>query len=274
MGTVSRKLCYGEKELLWYCETGYLKKVTPSPLTLVTTSLTTGSLGGGAPGAIFHQRDYVPPEGTTRLIQWMYILSDVTARTLTVNNDRLNAVTGIINELKPLWRDECSYGLWQESFLKQLSWYHYLNNCKSNHSNRLEIAPSWSWASRTCAILHDDVEPFNLSWRLNGAKLILEAKVLKYVDRLVTEFAQGWAFFWDDPVRGHVQTPNTKGLEIHYLLLGSRRPHFIKGVEGCRVSGLILSLQSDGTFERVGVFLSHFFTRIFDSVQTQEVRIV
>jgi hypothetical protein len=87
-----RKLCYGEKELLWCCEAGYLKKVTPSLLTLVNTGLTTSSLMGEAPGANFHQRDYVPPEGITRLLQWQHILEDVTAVSLTVNNDRLDAV--------------------------------------------------------------------------------------------------------------------------------------------------------------------------------------
>ncbi|KAB2100385.1 hypothetical protein AG0111_0g11198 [Alternaria gaisen] len=239
-----RKLCYGEKELLWYCETSHFKKVTPSPLTLMTGPLTS-----------LHPKRSL--------------------RTLLHREQRSpECAAGIINELKSLWRDECSYGLWHESFLKLLSWYHFSNGCKSSHSNRLEIASSWSWASRTCAIVHDEVESFNLPWRLNGAELILGAKVLKYVDRLVTEFALGWAFFWDDPVHGDVRTPNAEGLKIHYLLLGSRRPHFINKVEGCKVSGLMLSLQSDSTFERVGLFMSHAFTRIFDRVQTQEVKIV
>jgi hypothetical protein len=58
--------------------------------------------------------------------------------------------------------------------------------------------------------------------------LILGAKVLKCEDCLVTEFGQSWAFFWGDLVRGHVNTPNTKGLEIYHLPLGSRRTHFIE----------------------------------------------
>lgn len=269
-----RKLCYGERELLWYCETEYFKRVTPSSLALVTTSFTSGSMGRGAPGANFHRHNYVPPEGHTRPLQWQYILDGFTARSLSVDDDRPNAVTGIINELKPLWRDECSFGLWHKSFLQGLGWQHFLNACNSDHSTRLKTAPSWSWASRTCAILHNDFKPFNMSWRLDGATLILEAKVLKYEDGLIGEFGPSWAFYWDDPSWGHVQTPKAAGLETYYLLSGIIRPHHIEGIEGYPVCGIILNMQSDGAFERMGLFQSYCFTCIFDDVHAQEVRIL
>ncbi len=89
------------------------------------------------------------------------IISLYSGRLLTHPTDRLPAISGLAMFFNEKLRDEYVAGLWRRrlhqgldwrcgySSTKQLSWFRLLNELTDTTAY---IAPSWSWASRTCYI--------------------------------------------------------------------------------------------------------------------------
>ncbi|PMD17228.1 HET-domain-containing protein, partial [Hyaloscypha hepaticicola] len=77
-------------------------------------------------------------------ITWMYLLNHYTACKLTLESDRLIAISGLAKLLQPMMGCRYLAGPWEDSLVAQLVW--------SNHGESLRAttyqAPSWSWASR------------------------------------------------------------------------------------------------------------------------------
>ncbi|KAH6716319.1 heterokaryon incompatibility protein-domain-containing protein, partial [Leptodontidium sp. MPI-SDFR-AT-0119] len=76
---------------------------------------------------------------------WHNLVFEFTQRDLTQPNDRLRAVEGIANEFAESANDIYvnNGGIWKSDMIGGMAWYRQWDQ----DSNRLSIAPSWSWAS-------------------------------------------------------------------------------------------------------------------------------
>ncbi|KAM0522525.1 hypothetical protein ACHAPE_002116 [Trichoderma viride] len=136
----TRILFFSDYELLWQCKEVHLRSVSERGLEY-TQPLE------ALPWVVFDD-DAEPHYGsdeTDKIYLWKTVVEQYTERHLTVPDDRLDAIVGIVCELETLWRHECIYGLWKKWFIELLAWYKpYSEREKTRH---VERAPSWSWAS-------------------------------------------------------------------------------------------------------------------------------
>lgn len=142
----NRHLYYTDHELVWQCRT--LKHATvaigkvqyPAPTEL-----------GGVPFGMFHAQDsdyYAGSGGIARKQgHWRDILTSYSSRALANFDDRLNGITGVINELALLWEDECVFGIWKSRFIEELAWFVAGGTGVESMDVRSRRAPSWSWVS-------------------------------------------------------------------------------------------------------------------------------
>lgn len=75
---------------------------------------------------------------------WLDILLHYTTRKMSDPDDRLSAITGVVEELADRWGDSCIFGIWQSRFIEELAWHNISSYDLRKRSSR---APSWSWAS-------------------------------------------------------------------------------------------------------------------------------
>ncbi|KAK8029171.1 hypothetical protein PG991_006227 [Apiospora marii] len=152
----SRHLHYMDKELLWQCRYAELATVCKGavhypeinvlePLEISSnissdshdrTDETQPGRGRGPMAG--------PTEESSRDELWSRLLLDYTGREMSDPDDRLNAITGVIEGLAGIWRDECIFGIWRSRFVEELAWYNVSRGKLGDRSSR---APSWSWAS-------------------------------------------------------------------------------------------------------------------------------
>ncbi|KAH7385099.1 HET domain protein, partial [Cadophora sp. MPI-SDFR-AT-0126] len=81
---------------------------------------------------------------------WESIVSDFSCCILTMDNDKLPAISGVVNEFLLVWNDEYLSGLWKNDLVYGLAWYVEENRQASGEFARRSCnyrAPSWSWAS-------------------------------------------------------------------------------------------------------------------------------
>jgi hypothetical protein len=93
-------------------------------------------------------------DDTEKIYLWKTVVQQYTDRDLTVPDDRLDAIIGIVCELETLWRHECIYGLWKKWFIELLAWYK--PNDERERTRHIERAPSWSWASLNGVVKYKD----------------------------------------------------------------------------------------------------------------------
>ncbi|UKZ66310.1 uncharacterized protein TrAtP1_007485 [Trichoderma atroviride] len=141
----SRILFFSDYELLWQCKEVDLKSVSEKGLEY-TQRLE------DLPWVVFDDdsEPHFGSDDTDKIYLWKTVVEQYTERDLTVPDDRLDAIMGIVCELETLWRQECIYGLWKNWFIGLLAWYKpYSEREKMRH---IERAPSWSWASLNGAV--------------------------------------------------------------------------------------------------------------------------
>ncbi|RFN52063.1 hypothetical protein FIE12Z_3615 [Fusarium flagelliforme] len=90
------------------------------------------------------------PEGA--LVWWEQVISSYTSRQLTNAADKLPALSGMAQQRTQVRGGVYLAGLWQDSLLHDLCWYHaFMNNVPEAGGVGLRPsqyrAPSWSWAS-------------------------------------------------------------------------------------------------------------------------------
>ncbi|KAL8920432.1 MAG: hypothetical protein Q9172_004504 [Xanthocarpia lactea] len=75
---------------------------------------------------------------------WARVVEDYTQRDLTVDSDRLPALSGLVSTFSNLWG--CAYyaGLWEKKLIEGLGWFVFDPFTSSVIES---YAPSWSWAS-------------------------------------------------------------------------------------------------------------------------------
>ncbi|KAL8734097.1 MAG: hypothetical protein Q9181_003317 [Wetmoreana brouardii] len=76
--------------------------------------------------------------------KWAEVVETYTERDLTVESDRLPALSGLASKFSNLWN--CAYyaGLWEKKLIEGLCWFVYDPFTSINIES---YAPSWSWAS-------------------------------------------------------------------------------------------------------------------------------
>ncbi|KAI1850296.1 hypothetical protein JX266_004154 [Neoarthrinium moseri] len=135
----SRHLYYTDKELVWQCRSLSLETIRPNIVQYP-------SRASRVPFGIFHAAEssdaHLTTEGQKNF--WHHILTDYTRRALTDPEDRLNAITGVTQELSELWSDECVFGLWKSRFIEELAW---TVSWAGDFEARSDRAPTWSWVS-------------------------------------------------------------------------------------------------------------------------------
>ena len=152
-----RLLIFGKWELVWQCHQVHNAQVTASHLTLeqVEDSIR-------LPTGIYYRHSGVLAEKTGfDLHLWKRIVEEYSACQLTLPEDKLPALAGIVSELARVWNMSSYYaGLWKHQFIKQMCWYRdEEENGRVNIGSKSSIqntvvnrkvvyrAPIWSWAS-------------------------------------------------------------------------------------------------------------------------------
>jgi hypothetical protein len=106
---------------------------------------------------------------------WTKIVNHYSHCKLTVEKDKLVAISAIAKILQPLLDDVYIAGLWKKQLLEQLLWYNI------DESGKIPLpkcyrAPSWSWASVNSAVIMSEYAtieyPEHLSVSLTWAKVL------------------------------------------------------------------------------------------------------
>lgn len=105
------------------------------------------------------------------LATWRTLVHEFTKRTLTVQKDRLPAISGLASALKTHIDSDYLAGLWESDLATQLLWASSWSAFNANPSLLpLEdgYAPSWSWASVSGAVRFLEVRHprFSLTWEI------------------------------------------------------------------------------------------------------------
>lgn len=125
----ARIIKYGSSQMSWTCKT----------------------ISENANGPLRESRSRDPTD-------WKTIVTDYTHRKMTCNSDRLAALAGYARFLSfknP--QDKYLAGLWSENLLEQILWKRETGP-NSQEAHRLNLAPSWSWASIDEAVNFFDSE--------------------------------------------------------------------------------------------------------------------
>ncbi|KAK0703092.1 heterokaryon incompatibility protein-domain-containing protein, partial [Lasiosphaeria miniovina] len=91
-------------------------------------------------------------DAARRASHWADVISDFTGRDLTVADDRVRALMGVVNVFAAVWGDRCLWGLWTSSFVLG-AWWRARPRPGDIRSAR---APSWSWMSLDCQVQQRD----------------------------------------------------------------------------------------------------------------------
>lgn len=133
-----RHLFYTDHELVWQC-------LAVPHATVTAGAIQYAQKADEDPFGVLELPELASPgarEPGARHVMWHGLLAAYTRRDMTDANDRLNAITGVIEELKVRWEDECIFGIWGSRLVEELAWY-----TQKPGQRRSSRAPSWSWAS-------------------------------------------------------------------------------------------------------------------------------
>jgi len=261
-GLLSRRmLTYGEREQVWRCQTDASKQFPGSTLTSYRDYAV-------LPREAFEVAQPFTPGAAHSL--WETVVSAYKDRKLSFRGDRLAAVTGVINELKPLFEDECTFGTWHKSFVRQIAWIrtNVLGRGEEDE-DILPCAPAWSWASRSFAVHFMGFQPVDENcWSvMPDNRLALNGLVRRGHDVPVRERGS-WRFSWD------MRSPELMewqfvveygGKEVFYFLLG-----YEEGREYRKLS-MVLVPAENGMYRRIGLVYNYLETTAFDSEEREPV---
>ncbi|RYO88908.1 hypothetical protein DL766_004272 [Monosporascus sp. MC13-8B] len=100
----------------------------------------------------YHGPDCYSP-GDEFPIAWGDIVAEYTRRKLTYQTDKLAAIQGIADAVAPLVSRTYFAGIWVDSPRSVLMGLVWSSRFRGVESHRVDIAPSWSWASTDCEVL-------------------------------------------------------------------------------------------------------------------------
>jgi hypothetical protein len=105
---------------------------------------------------------------------WFNIVQEYSRRSLTFENDRMDAITGVASFFKRLTGDEYIAGIWKSSFPNSLLWS--VNSNPKACKPLRNLAPSWSWCGITGRVI------FLASHRADIEKAVSHVKLVESPD--------------------------------------------------------------------------------------------
>ncbi|KAG5658083.1 hypothetical protein KAF25_007034 [Fusarium avenaceum] len=254
----SRMLIFSDYQLLWQCQEVELRSVTGNSAG-VEYQQHLESL----PWAAFDDEGE-PLYGThesEKLYLWKTIIIQYTGRDLRFATDRLNAVNGVITELKKVWRDSHIYGHWERWFVELLAWS--VPESGRQEQRNLERAPSWSWVSVDGKIeFNDAIATRDATAEILTAGMVtLRCRVLTY-NEIDDSSWQSLTQSFD--LIGSAVKEEFQGMEPEYLFLGSKNK--VTGL------GLIVLKTNDETYRRVGLATFGDMS-LWDNIKHQTVKL-
>ncbi|RYO96347.1 hypothetical protein DL764_007483 [Monosporascus ibericus] len=100
----------------------------------------------------YHREDCYSPDDEF-LIDWGDIVAEYTRRKLTYQTDKLVAIQGIANAVAPIVSRTYFAGIWVDTPRAVLMGLVWSSRFRGADSRRLDVVPSWSWASADCEVL-------------------------------------------------------------------------------------------------------------------------
>lgn len=101
----------------------------------------------------------VPQEQDQALGQWGTVVKAYSQCNLTVASDKVVALSGVVDYLRPKLKNEFCAGLWRSQMEMQLCWFAE----EPSTATRNAVGPSWSWMSVDCAVntpLHHEYDGY------------------------------------------------------------------------------------------------------------------
>ncbi|KAK4207810.1 heterokaryon incompatibility protein-domain-containing protein, partial [Rhypophila decipiens] len=219
---------------------------------------------------------------------WFQIVEQYMSRVLSDRGDVLNAISGVAQALSngvsdnPLSPDAPKYlaGLWWSKYLPlELLWDAKPQDATEFRSNAPYIAPSWSWASAPMPATFTNPLAFPLSTRafqhfeviscfiqrqtpkapygaVISGHLLVKGRVIHGLLQNL-EISEYNFTFMMDPWRGESDNATLRKDEKDVTLLEILTEEAFDGVGGHRAffyRGLVLMMQEEGSFSRIGTF--------------------
>lgn len=206
--------------------------------------------------------------GSFQRVEWDQTVRVYNLRSLTYENDRLEALAGIAATAARLWNSRYLAGLWEQDMESQLGWRLDGSALDYDWKWRQPRGPSWSWASVDGPVC--DVVRFFRSETPRGAIIISCETRLAYPENhfgrvlsgrltvegfLVQASKADPSWLEDTCMDSDAQVVNNDDLEDMWCLLLGCAPD--NGMESDGIpqwDGLFLSCLPDGTFTRLGHF--------------------
>ncbi|KAI1778782.1 heterokaryon incompatibility protein-domain-containing protein, partial [Hypoxylon cercidicola] len=227
-----RLLYYGPQELLFRCQTIDCQPVIPSVIEYTK---------GVDPPRILSAEIH----DLNRKRLWYNIVHDFSFRQVSVAEDRVHALGGVINELEKKWEDECIFGIWKSRLLEDLCWV----SMNESLVERSRHAPSWSWMSLNSGIEVNYKDFENVDAMLHD----ISGKIIHLTCRIMTK---------SHPSRGKIgYSPDFKltsdepdGKHVDYLYIGPARWNDIIMGNPKHANIAIAAIEiEDSVFRRVGL---------------------
>jgi hypothetical protein len=163
---------------------------------------------------------------------WQDLVQESSRRTLTVSGDKLNALEGIVQELRLQTGDEYLAGIWRKRLVSELSWYQYdpRKGSQALKCNTERTCPSWTWIKTDGPVSFSHAENSNVE--VEYARILRNEKVSR---RLIVD--------------GYVRLL----APMSNLPISECAPHFIFQYPGSARRAFTNMIFPDGGFEN-GVF--------------------
>jgi len=171
-----RILHLSRRQIYWQCHELKACEVFPGGIPLYVTRKDMPSLP-----KLIHDKGILSNIGVAQAA-WEKILLTYTSLNLSLAEDKLNALMGVIKHMEVVLSDKCVAGLWSMHIPQQLLWRSPSGNTMANEKRKAFRAPTWSWASTDRQIQsgpfyvndsHIAAEVIEISF--NGDKIPLEA---------------------------------------------------------------------------------------------------
>ena len=135
----------------------------------------------------YHKEDCYLPEDEF-LIDWGDIVMNYTERDMTYHSDKLIAIQGIADAVAPVVSRTYFAGIWVESMKSIFMGLLWSSGRRgSGQGQRLDVAPSWSWASTASAVTWPGHWLCRLQMRINILELRRSGTKVKANAELVVE---------------------------------------------------------------------------------------
>ncbi|KAI3323080.1 heterokaryon incompatibility protein-domain-containing protein [Xylariaceae sp. AK1471] len=179
---------------------------------------------------------------------WYRLVHNYSFRKVSMLQDRVHAISGVISDLREKWTDECIFGVWRSRLLEDLCW-----TSISDRTERSFHAPSWSWMS-----LDGPIEANYRDFEGVDARVIKigEEKTIYMTCRVMTRSQYAHikpAGVGYDPDLG-IDSDEPGGKQVDYLYIGAAKwKDITTSVKRYAILAIAAVEVKEGVFKRVGI---------------------